>query len=237
MCVCESYLLAGPVTLVRARNHSVIDNMEAFFPSRLEYPFKVRYHQSRWKGRSPPSPGPAATGSSCCWRSQLFLSSHKDTQDSKHFVPTFMLDSSFLIKLISEQWRHFKHLEIFKKRIVTIYVFITVLQLLSTFCHPRWKRIFLISCFPPFLWKYMFSTAAEIFPGVSMLECHFYSSRTLLLFPASTLFTMPHHSSLHLFKGPHRELWKAGATGGPPLFWVLFLLSEGSLGPCPQLSF
>lgn len=161
----------------------------------------------------------------------------KDTQDSKHFVSTFMLDSSFLIKLISEQWKHFKHLEIFKKRIVTIYVFITVLQLLSTFCHPRWKRIFLISCFPPFLWKCMFSTTAEICPGVSMLECHFYSSRTLLLIPASTLFTLPHRSSLHLFKGPHRELWKAGATGGPPLFWVLFLLSEGSLGPCPQLSF
>ena len=43
--------------------------------------------------------------------------------------------------------------------------------------------------------------------------------------------------SLHLHKGPHLELWNAYTMGGPPFIWVLFLLSEGSLGPCPQLSF
>ena len=54
----------------------------------------------------------------------------------------------FSLKLISEHWTHFEHLEnFFLESIMTIHVFVSALQQLPTFCCPCLKSIFLTSCF------------------------------------------------------------------------------------------
>lgn len=118
-----------------------------------------------------------------------------------------------------------------EKSIKTIYVSMTVLQKLPTSCHPCLKRISLTSCFPPFLQKHIFSTVVGTLPPVSIPECWFWSFQTL-----NSRIDMMADRPLHSLKGPHWETWKGELQAGP-LIWVLFLLSEGSLGPSPQLSF